>query len=63
MSARTAGAGAFAYLFDGEALGFAEADDEQAFGLGSVGSVEEEGLAECRFELTGEPMTLVTVTA
>ncbi len=47
------GAGAFADLLDGEALGFAEADDEQAFGLESVGGVQEEGLAEGGFELTG----------
>ena len=46
-------AGAFAYLVDGEALGLAEADDEQAFGFEAGGGVEEEGLAEGGFELAG----------
>ena len=46
-------AGAFADFVDGERLGFAEADDEQALGLDAGGGVEQEGFAEGGFELAG----------
>jgi hypothetical protein len=46
--------GGFADLLNGEAAGLTEADDEEAFGFDVGGGVEEEGLAESGFELSGD---------
>ncbi len=46
-------AGGLADLVDGERVGFAQADEQKALGLGAGGGVEQEGFAERGFELAG----------